>query len=118
MTNDDKVLRDLLQEAQRRAEGAAPEFDMTFGAAERQLQNRRKMQFVGLAAGAAVLALILWPTKELITYVDTDQLIATTAWSAPSDLLFPDHQFDIYRELPELFESTGMSTNSETGALL
>jgi len=120
MTSDDEALRASLQAAQRKADGSAPEFDKVFGASEQRLQSRRKMQFVGLAAAAvlAVLALGLLPTQEQITYVDTEELVATTFWSAPSDSLLPDHQFDIYRELPELFESTGMSTNSETGALL
>jgi len=33
-------------------------------------------------------------------------LLGTTGWSAPSDSLMPDHQFDIYQDIPVLIEST------------
>ena len=34
------------------------------------------------------------------------ELMDSTYWSAPSDVLLPDREFDIYQDLPELFEST------------
>lgn len=121
MNSDDKTLRDGLRKAQRQAEGKAPDFETIFGAAERQscdpLRDRRRVRFAGLAAAAvlAVLAFSLLPTTEdEFTYVDLEELVATTYWSAPSDSLLPVHQFDIYREIPELFEST----DAYEGALL
>jgi len=121
MNNEDESMRASLRESQRRFDGPAPNFETIFGAAERQSRNRRKVRFVSLAAvvAVAVLALSLLPTQEdEFTYVDVTELVATTQWSAPSDSLLPVHQFDIYRELPRLFESTDMSTNIDEGALL
>ena len=46
--------------------------------------------------------------------VDLDELVASTTWVAPSDSLLPEHRFDIFQELPEMFESTG----TEEGTLL
>ena len=122
MNSDDKVLRDGLQKAQRQVEGKAPDFETIFGAAERQShdswRDRRRIRFAGIAAVAAavaVLAFRLLPTTEdEFRYVDVEELVATTYWSAPSDTLLPVHQFDIYREIPELFEST----DTYEGALL
>ncbi|NQV86491.1 MAG: hypothetical protein HQ492_05380 [Woeseiaceae bacterium] len=109
MTKEDEVLRVMLRESQRRADGSLPDFEVVFGAAERQLRDRRRIRFAGVAAGVglAVLALSLLPTTEHeFSYVDMVELTATTQWSAPSDSLLPEHQFDVYRELPRLFEST------------
>ncbi len=121
MNNDDNELRAALQKAQRQAVGPVPDFASVFGTAKQRLRGRRRMPFVGLAAAAvvALLALGLLPTQEeAFTYVDINELVATTSWTAPSDSLLPKHQFDIYREVPQLFESTDLSTNSEEGALL
>jgi hypothetical protein len=43
-----------------------------------------------------------------------DALMNSTTWTAPSDVLMPDHQFDIYRDIPVLDQST----ISEEGTLL
>ena len=125
MNKDDAALRDELQKAQQQADGRVPDFETIFGAAERrscdQSRDRRRVRFAGLAAAAAVavLAFGLLPTQENeFRYVDVEELVATTSWSAPSDSLLPVHQFDVYREIPKLFESTGMSTDTDEGALL
>lgn len=121
MNSDDKDLACALQEIQRQMNGSAPGFEAIFGAAERQVQDSRRVRFAGMAAAAAiaVLAIALLPEEEVeYTYVDIEELTATTQWSAPSDSLFPEHQFDIYRELPRLYESTVLSTDIEEGALL
>lgn len=117
MNSDDKTLRDTLQKAQQQADGPVPDFEMVFGAAQRLSRDRRGMRFAGLAAAAAFagLALLLLPTQDdEFTYVDVEELMASTSWSAPSDSLLPEHQFDIYREIPKLFEST----DTDAGALL
>lgn len=121
MNNDDQVLRATLQEAQTQADGPVPEFDRVFAAAERTVRDRYRVRFAGAAAVAAIalLAIGLLPAeKDEFTYVDMEALVATTYWTAPSDSLLPEHQFDIYREVPRLFESTGVSTESDAGALL
>ena len=121
MNNEDQVLRSTLQKAQQQADGPVPEFDRVFAAAQRKVRDRRRVQFAGAAAVAAIalFAVGLLPAeKDEFTYVDVEALVATTYWSAPSDSLLPEHQFDIYREMPRLFESTDVSTESDTGALL
>ncbi len=125
MSKDDAALRDALQTAQQQADGKVPDFEKTFAASEQRLcepsRNRRRVRFAGLAAAAAIAMLVLGllPTSEdEFRYVDVEELVATTSWSAPSDSLLPVHQFDIYREIPRLFESTGMSTDTDEGALL
>ena len=40
------------------------------------------------------------------SYVEVADLMDSTYWTAPSDVLLPDRQFDIYQDMPELFEST------------
>lgn len=103
----------------------APSFDAVFTAAERRHRNSRQ-QFVGFA-GAAVVATIAVtiivtfnsrapapesdPLAEILPAVE---LMDSTAWTAPSDVLLPRHEFDIFRELPVLLEST----ESAEGALL
>ena len=121
MNNEDQEIRASLQASQRQADGQAPEFNMIFDEAERQSRSRHRIQLAGLAAAAAiaVLALGLLPTQdEDFVYVDLEELTATTQWSAPSDSLLPQHQFDLYRDLPGMFDSTDMSTKSYEGALL
>jgi len=121
MNNEDQAFRTAMQRAQQQADGRAPQFDRVFAAAERTVRDRRRVQFAAAAAVAAIALLVigLLPAeKDEFTYVDVEVLMATTYWSAPSDSLLPEHQFDIYRELPRLFESTGVSTKSDTGALL
>ena len=62
-----------------------------------------------IAGSVAVLALavvMLMPYGNDIRYIDTDELLETTSWSAPSDSLLPQHQFDIYGEIPVIIEST------------
>ena len=119
MHREEQALRATLQQTQRFADGQAPEFQQIFGAAERQASRRRKAQFAAVAATLSALAFgLLLTSEDEFTYVDMDELMATTQWSAPSDSLLPAHQFDIYRELPRLIESLPVSTDSNEGALL
>ena len=121
MNSEDQELRVSLQASQRQVDGRVPDFESVFRAAERQSRDRRRIRFAGLAAAAALIAfaLALLPVQEdEFIYVDVEELTATTQWSAPSDSLLPKHQFDIYRELPGMFESTDMSTSTDEGALL
>ncbi len=109
MSVDDVMLRESLQQAQQRADGKPPDFGSSFAAAETQVRLRRRTWRAGLAAAIALFAITfaLLPTKENeLIYVDINELQATTYWLAPSDSLLPERRFDIYRELPRLFEST------------
>ncbi len=118
---NDEELKARLQQAQGVADGGAPDFAAAFAAAEHQVQRCRRNRLAGLAAAAALaaVALTLLPKQQdEFRYVDVDELVATTRWSAPSDSLLPQHQLDVYRDVPRLFDSTATSTNSEEGALL
>ena len=69
----------------------------------------RQRWLAGSAAVAAALAIAFGlhaPTEDELRYIDADELLETTGWSAPSDSLLPDHAFDIYEDIPVLIEST------------
>ena len=89
----------------------APTFKATWRAAEDRFarEQRRKRMLAGAAAvvAAAIVGLHLQtsPTDE-VTYIDIAELMGSTSWTAPSDVLLPEHEFDIYQELPALLEST------------
>lgn len=105
-------LRDALDTAQD-----APGFDAVFAAAERRYRSARRRR-LSVAAAAVVAAAMLpflsgSPTAQP-EYIRLAELMESTQWSAPSDVLLPTRRFDIYQELPVLIEST----NAAEGALL
>jgi hypothetical protein len=55
---------------------------------------------------AAVIVLQSGTAPPGPSYVEVADLMDSTYWSAPSDVLLPDREFDIYQDLPVLFEST------------
>ena len=98
--------------------GRAPSFDAAWQAAERRYARSRRRNR-GLAGAAAVVAavligLLLQAPPDAGDYIEIDELMSSTSWSAPSDVLLPEHEFDIYQELPSLLEST----ESAGGSLL
>ena len=110
--NEDQI-RKKLREAFAEAEGKPPSFDGLWMRAEaQQARSMRRVRAIGgIAAAAAVLVVtaVLWPTRDAELngeYLIADALLNSTSWTAPSDALMPDHQFDIYQEVPFLFEST------------
>ena len=115
-TDDEKlaqaVRRDFPGDAQ------APSFDATWAAAEtRHRQARRR--YAGLAAAAVIAAatlvvLNLGPEPAGDDSWVGDELLTSTSWTAPSDVLLPEREFDIYQDLPSL----NVSTKSVDGALL
>ena len=101
------------------AEPEAPPFDAIWSRAERRYQAGRRRYAWVAAAAAAVAALIvvtngLTPAPQQSTYIEMAELLDSTSWSAPSDVLLPEYQFDIYEELPTLT----LSTKTAEGALL
>ena len=116
MRNEDEALAEAVRKAE--VDSSAPPFARVFAAAEQQVRSRRQIGVAGagVAAVIALVALSLQPIKEHddFIYVDVEELAASTSWSAPSDSLLPKHQFDIYQEIPRLFEST----EPDGGALL
>ena len=106
---------DRLKAAFASREKTAPPFNRVMDRAERQVRARpgRRVAAAGFVAAGlvAMLAIDLTPQPN---FISEDELLGSTSWSAPSDVLLPNHQFDIYQDLPELLEST----KSTEGALL
>lgn len=117
MKHSNNAIRDAFRQHRPMTAETPPSFDSVFAAAEQQVRARRRGRVIGVVAAAmvAVLTIALLPAgKDEITYLDVEELAATTLWIAPSDSLLPEYQFDIYREMPRLFEST----DPDGGALL
>ena len=117
----ERRLRAAMQQGQAEAEAArTPEFGDVFAAAEATAGRRRGrvMAVGGVAAALALFAIAvvlqLQPVEQDWQFVDPDDFASSTSWSAPSDVLLPEHRFDIYGEIPVLIEST----ESSEGALL
>ena len=120
MTDPDTRLRTAVRDAQAYAEGgSAPDFGRLWAAADeragKEKNRRRLLAATGAVAAALAIAFGLRaPAEQEWRYIDADELLQTTGWSAPSDSLMPDREFDIYREIPVLIESTEING----GALL
>ena len=107
--NDEK-LKQALKGAYQVAEGKPPSFDETMAAAERRTgRTGARFKVVAGLAAAVVAALVFWPAREpelTDDFLIADSLMNSTTWTAPSDALMPQHQFDIYQGTPFLDEST------------
>lgn len=97
----------------------APPFDAVFAAAERR-HGDSKRPYAGIAGAAVVAAVVAAVAVAVMLMIEARaptpdsmpkmlqvaELMDSTNWSAPSDVLLPTHEFDIYQELPVLLEST------------
>lgn len=104
-----------------RSPAETPEFDSVWSGAEQRLHTERRRYKVvtGVVATLAVVAIVIgnWPgaTPEASDeFFIAEALMNETNWMSPSDALLPQHQFDIYQEIPSLLESTDI----EEGSLL
>lgn len=107
MNRDDQTLRDAVRQSWPDSNGAA--FSKTWQAASRRRAagRRRSAVFAAAAAITAVAVIALNErTPEQPPYIEMAELLESTYWTAPSDVLLPDRQFDIYQDMPEIFEST------------
>lgn len=114
MTNSDFQRALKHQHAQRES---APGFDETWHAAEIRYRRarRRYKALAGLAATVAAVAIVLKvlvPGPTELPLIEMGELLGSTSWQAPSDVLLPDHQFDLYQDLPALLESTEVATGA------
>ncbi len=96
----------------RNAEGRrVPPFATIWQAAERRHAANRQ-SYRRLAVAAAVVAAVVvgvnlsTPQSEQDPFVEIADLMESTSWLAPSDVLLPKHEFDIYQDMPMLIEST------------
>lgn len=113
MSDIDNKLREALRHGQDQAEaGHLPDFDTVWARAEASIAQRRRRTRVigGMAAAVALVTVVfisqLRQTEQEWEFVDPDEFASSTSWVAPSDVLLPKHQFDIYGELPVFIEST------------
>jgi hypothetical protein len=111
MKKSDDKLRERVGRAWQRGVGnRQPPFEHTWQMAQSRhsAERRRYRRFAGVAAVAAtiVVALNALTSTDDPTYIEVAELLESTYWSAPSDVLLPDREFDIYQDMPVLFEST------------
>jgi len=113
--NDNELKQQLQNSLQSMQGNDLPGFDAAWANAEkRHLASRSRYQrFAGFAAAAAVaaIAFMMWPLNgNNVTdiYLTEEDLMSSTQWMAPSDSLLPEHQFDIYGELPLLIETNDL----------
>lgn len=109
MTDDEvklgKVLAGTLD-----SDNQVPTFEATWAAAESRYRRDRRFRAVaGVAASVAVVAIVLSALQPEVVdapIIEMGDLLGSTSWHAPSDVLLPEHQFDIYQDLPDLIQST------------
>jgi hypothetical protein len=88
-----------------------PGFAATWQAAQAR-HATNKTSYLRFASAAALMAAVLIgfnlqaPQSDNSTFIEVADLMESTNWSAPSDVLLPEHQFDIYQDMPVLIEST------------
>jgi hypothetical protein len=114
MTDFEQQLRAVLKRKHGEAEaGRSPDFGSVWAGAEDGVarQRRRTRAVGGMAAAVALVAVVvvgqLRPIEQDWQFIDPNDIAGSTSWTAPSDVLLPTHQFDIYRDIPVLIESTG-----------
>ena len=117
--NDEKLKQKLRDSLQSMQGGDAPEFESVWSNAERKHRASRlryqRFAAIATAAAVAVMAFVLWPLNgdnAAGIYLTEEDLLSSTHWVAPSDVLLPEHQFDIYGELPVLIESNDLDEGS------
>ena len=97
----------------RRSEpkATAPAFDKVWASADssHRQSRRRYAWFAGAAATLAAIVVVFnigAPPENNIKFIELAELMESTNWAAPSDSLLPEHQIDLYQDLPTLIEST------------
>ena len=111
--NDEQLRQQLRRALAARQTGHTPEFEATLALAEERNRRSRKRYAVtaGVAAVVAIVAVTLglWSShrdRVPLEYLSEQALLDSTVWVAPSDVLLPRYEFDLYRDLPVLIEST------------
>ncbi len=110
MTHSETRLKDAVTEAFQSAADAPP-FARVWQAAEDQHRlSQRRYRSIAIAAAVAVVAAIVLNNQTLrqdeMQYIEVAELLGSTSWVSPSDVLWPERQIDLYEELPVLIEST------------
>ncbi len=118
MTDYEKKLNEAVAKAFRSAEDA-PSFERVWQAAEdRHRLSRRQYRSIASVAAAAAVAVFVLNYQALhqdeMRFIDVAELLGSTTWVSPTDVLLPERHNDLYEGLPVLIEST----NPAGGALL
>ncbi len=103
--------KDVMASWEKRSSNEFPRFQDVWKSAEQRYQGSRKSYRRFSAAAAIVAAVIVGfslqsPSGEPNGFVSAEDLLGSTSWTAPSDVLLPEYEFDIYQDLPTLIEST------------
>ena len=109
--SDDRLSAELIRKL---ASGDAPDhppFGQVMLAAEHRISVQRQRYRVLSAAAVLIAAVVIGATAptqstSVYKYIEVAELMESTSWTAPSDVLLPTYEFDIYRDLPTLMEST------------
>ena len=111
MKEDD--IRRHWSESLRSRSGEPPGFDEVWVAAEaKYLDERRRFRRLSVTAAAVAavaLVLSLLPGEKMPQMDGVEigeDFLSSTLWTAPSDVLIPRHDIDIYQDIPTLIEST------------
>lgn len=117
--SDHEIRQQVKKAFDERHNKTPPRFDEVWSAAESRLggERRRYATFAGIAAVLAIVVIGFISAQDPRVsdeYLIADALLNRTHWAAPSDVLLPQHEYDIYREVPSLVEPT----NFDEGSLL
>ena len=117
--NDQELKRNLQDALQSMQSHDAPGFDVLWAKTEERYQasrsRYRRIAGIATAAAVAAIAFTLWPIKGSDVngnYLTEEDLMSSTQWVAPSDVLLPKHEIDIYSDLPVLIETNGLDEGS------
>jgi hypothetical protein len=117
--NDNELKRKLRESLQSMSGGDVPEFAVMWANVERQHRAARKryQRFAGtaIAVAVAVVAIMMRPpggNDVTASYLSEEDLMSSTQWQAPSDVLLPERRFEIYTEVPELIDTNELHEES------
>ena len=114
--SDDKFDTEFRNAWLENDQGRVPDFAATWRAAEARHARKRRRNRMLAGAAAVIAAVILGIQLQAPSidarYIEVDDFMGSTSWTAPSDVLLPEHEYDIYQELPELLESTDVAGGS------
>ena len=124
--HEDWLDEELKRSLAHKVDQAAPDFAVVMQAAQEQhAAGSKRRRLLAVAAVVAVLMIMTagrwsaerWSSEPRVAddeFLIAAALLENTSWAAPSDVLLPQHRFDIYREIPAFIESTKL----EEGTLL
>lgn len=117
--NDEKLKQKLRDSLQSMQGDDVPGFDAVWADAEKRHHESRlryaRFSGVATAVAIAVMVFMTWPNDDTNVdgiYVTEEELMSSTRWYAPSDVLLPEYRIDIYGELPVLIHTNVLNEGS------